>query len=159
MSTDLLRRLDESESRGSHSEGFEKWLRSRPPSSFTVVNDEVILNSRGALSTREDELHRHQCTWAVTTIVREGPAVSGQSSRVCWASECGGDEQGFQKPTEASAEESRTTWRSCRVLAKRLKLKPELEWGEVLVRILHAPVVPYDLVIIRCANSTLSPGI
>ncbi|PHJ24190.1 hypothetical protein CSUI_001963 [Cystoisospora suis] len=149
VSTDLFRRLGETESCGSHSSGFEKWLRSRPPSSFTVVNDEVILNSRGAVRTREDEVYRHQCTWPVTTIVRRGPVGSGHSGQVTRSTECSGNDAAFQQPVRTSTEEDEATWERVQVSTERLKLKPELEWGEVLVRILHAPVVPYDLVMLR----------
>nr|CEL68392.1 TPA: 50S ribosomal protein L12, chloroplastic,related [Neospora caninum Liverpool] len=156
--TDLFRRLDRGGGAVSHSEGFEQWLRSRPASALYVVNDDTILNSQGrALRPKEDELHRHQCTWPVSAIVADGLAPShhrrhsdvvynGHADHQIPAS--GGHEEQFRKRLEASVQEIESRERFP-IRATRMKLKDDLDWGEVLVRVLHAPVLPYDLVMIR----------
>ncbi|CBZ51085.1 50s ribosomal protein L12, chloroplastic,related [Neospora caninum Liverpool] len=110
-----------------------------------------------ALRPKEDELHRHQCTWPVSAIVADGLAPShhrrhsdvvynGHADHQIPAS--GGHEEQFRKRLEASVQEIESRERFP-IRATRMKLKDDLDWGEVLVRVLHAPVLPYDLVMIR----------
>nr|CEL75923.1 TPA: DnaJ domain-containing protein [Toxoplasma gondii VEG] len=162
--TDLFRRLDRGGVAVSHSEGFEQWLRSRPASSLYVVNDETILNSQGpALHPKEDELHRHQCTWPVSAIVGEAstPGQNSHSSDAVDSSpmdhpidETDGHEKEFRRRLRASVEDA-DICDKCQIKATRINLKAHLDWDEVLVRVLHAPVLPYDLVMIRDGRDVL----
>ncbi|KEP60243.1 UNVERIFIED_CONTAM: DnaJ domain-containing protein [Hammondia hammondi] len=162
--TDLFRRLDQGGVAVSHSEGFEQWLRSRPASSLYVVNDDTILNSQGpALQPKEDELHRHQCTWPVSAIVGEA-FTPGQNSHYSDAVDgspmdhhidvTDGHEKEFRRRLRASVEDA-DICDKCQIKATRINLKAHLDWDEVLVRVLHAPILPYDLVMIRDGRDVL----
>ncbi|PFH32128.1 DnaJ domain-containing protein [Besnoitia besnoiti] len=154
--TDLFRRLDRADTTMSHSEGFEQWLRSRPASSLGVVNDDVILSKQGpATRPQENAIVKHTCIWPVTAIVREHVPGRGENRR---QTNCqGGDrcdtednrDERPDKPRRGAAVQGADVWKSWQIKAISMKLKDELDWGEVLVRVLHAAVLPYDLVMAR----------
>eukprot|EP00922_Rhytidocystis_sp_ex-Travisia-forbesii_P017584 GHVS01026202.1.p1 GENE.GHVS01026202.1~~GHVS01026202.1.p1 ORF type:complete len:833 (-),score=133.99 GHVS01026202.1:274-2772(-) len=111
-----------------HTSGFEEWLRTRNVSKSTI-DDDFIRNSLG-VSKAAYETVAHNCKHPTARLVKKELNQQGR------AVVSGGNAEDLVQRNE-------------------IRLRKELEWGELLVNILFAPVNPYDITMLRLGEDLL----
>ncbi|CEM15887.1 unnamed protein product [Vitrella brassicaformis CCMP3155] len=125
---DVAERLVRPKGDQTHEEGFQEWLRSRNQKD-SLITDDIILDRLGTCKTSYETVP-HRCRHATQKVVRRKDIKISKRSDV------------MDDPS-----------RLCETIT--VKLRPELEWGEVLVNIRYAAVNPYDITLMAAGEDVL----